>query len=136
MNRLNGVILDEASFNRDDLDLSGLLNSLDDWQRYPDTGHEQREQHLQGATVVVANRVEFDRNLLQKLDVLQLILLTATGTDKVDMEYCRQHGITVMHVNDYCTASVAQHVFSLLLALTTRLIPYQHATRISRWVTG
>ncbi len=136
MNRLNGVILDEASFNRDDLDLSGLLTRLDQWQRYPDTDHAQREQHLAGAAVAVANRIEFDRSLLQKLDALQLILLTATGTDKVDMEYCRQHGITVMHVNDYCTASVAQHVFSLLLALTTRLIPYQQATHNKRWVPG
>ncbi|MDJ0832194.1 MAG: D-2-hydroxyacid dehydrogenase [Gammaproteobacteria bacterium] len=136
MQSYNGVILDEASFNRDDLDLRGLLCRLEHWQRYPDTEHSQREQRLQGAAVAVANRVVFDRGLLQQLDALELILLTATGTDKVDMDYCRERDITVMPVSDYCTASVAQHVFSLLLALTTRLIPYQQATRAKRWLAG
>ena len=83
--------------------------------------------------MVIANKVVFDRSLLEKLDALQLILLTATGTDRVDMDYCRQQGIDVKPVSDYCTEAVAQHVFSLLLALTTHLIPYHQATRDGRW---
>jgi glycerate dehydrogenase len=53
--------------------------------------------------------------------------------DNVDLEYCKQQGITVNNVTDYCTASVSQHVFSLILALTTKLFPYQQLTKSGDW---
>jgi len=73
------------------------------------------------------------RRLLKQLPDLKVILLTATGMDNIDRDYCQQQGIATYNVTDYCTASVSQHVFSLILALKTQLIPYQSMTRNGDW---
>ena len=127
------IVLDEKSFNPGDLDLSGLYDLLDDWTIYQGTSHEQRFERLEDATITIINKVVLDQTLLEKLPKLKLILLTATGMDNVDLEYCKQHSITVNNVTDYCTASVSQHVFSLILALTTQLFPYQQLTKSGDW---
>ena len=130
---LNAVILDEESFNPGDLDLTELLALLDHWERYPATEPEQRLERLAGKQIAIANKVVFDAPLLKQLPDLKVILLTATGMDNIDLEYCQQQGIATYNVTDYCTASVSQHVFSLILALKTQLIPYQSMTRNGDW---
>ncbi len=133
MSLIKGVILDEESFNPGDLDLSGLMRLLQDWQRYPATTAEQREERLAGKQVAIANKVVFDAPLLRKLPELKAILLTATGMDNVDQDYCQKHSIAVYNVTDYCTESVSQHVFALILALKTQLLHYHRFTRNGDW---
>lgn len=132
----NAVILDEDSFNPGDLDLSGLITLVNNWKRYPATKSEQRAERLADAHIVIANKVVFDQPLLEKLPQLRVILLTATGMDNVDLSYCQQHNIAVYNVTDYCTASVSQHVFTMVLALSTQLIPYQQVTKGGEWSRG
>lgn len=133
MNEYNAVILDETSFNPGDLDLSNLLALNKNWQRYDSTTKEQRLERLQNVHIAVANKIVFDSALLAQLPDLKLILLTATGMDNVDLEYCKERDISVYNVSDYGTPSVSQHVFSLLLALTTSLNSYQTMTRNGDW---
>lgn len=130
---LNAVILDETSFNPGDLDLSQWLNVIKNWQRFNVTTSEQRLERLQNKHIAIANKIVFDSELLAQLPELKLILLTATGMDNVDVDYCNAHGISVYNVSDYCTPSVSQHVFSLILALCTRLNDYQQMTRNGQW---
>ncbi len=135
MTKINysAVVLDEKSFNPGDLDLSGLYALLDNWVIHESTSPEQRFERLGNADIVVANKVVLDKPLLEKLPKLKLILLTATGMDNVDQAFCKQQGITVNNVTDYCTASVSQHVFSLILALSTQLTNYQTLTKSGDW---
>lgn len=133
MNEYNAVILDETSFNPGDLDLSNLLALNKNWQRYDSTTKEQRLERLKNVHIAVANKIVFDSALLAQLPDLKLILLTATGMDNVDLEYCKERDISVYNVSDYGTPSVSQHVFSLLLALTTSLNSYQTMTRNGDW---
>lgn len=132
-NNLKAVILDETSFNPGDLDMSGLLALNDNWQRYNSTLPEQRLERLKGVHIAVANKIKFDQELLSQLPDLKVILLTATGMDNLDLDACKQRGIATYNVSDYCTESVAQHVFSMILALTTQLLPYQKMTRSGEW---
>ena len=64
---------------------------------------------------------------------LRLICIAATGTNHVDLDAARRRGIAVCNVPGYATASVVQHVFALILALSTRLPDYQQALRAGRW---
>lgn len=130
---LNAVILDETSFNADDLDLSNLLALNNNWKRYDATSKEQRLERLQNVQIAVANKVVFDAELLSQLPELKVILLAATGMDNIDLEYCKANGISTYNVSDYGTPSVSQHVISLLLALTTNLNSYQTMTRNGAW---
>lgn len=133
MNNYNAVILDETSFNVGDLDLNPLLVLNKNWQRYDSTSKEQRIERLQNAHIVIANKVAFDKEILTQLPELKVILLTATGMDNVDLDYCKANNISAYNVSDYCTPSLSQHVFSLILALTTNLNAYQTMTRNGEW---
>ncbi len=133
MKSFRAVILDEASFSLGDLDLSAMLNIVDHWDRYPHTAPADRYARLENANIVVMNRIELDAELLARLPKLELVLLTATGTDKVDLEACRSQGIAVCNVTHYGTASVAQHAISLMLALSTNLLQYAEETRGGAW---
>lgn len=52
---------------------------------------------------------------------LRLIATRSTGYDHIDLEYCRDAGITVCNVPDYGDTTVAEHTFALLLALSRRV---------------
>ena len=129
----NAAILDETSFNPGDLNLDDLIALNTHWQRYPSTTNEQRFERLQNVHIAIANKVVFDKDLLDQLPDLKLILLTATGMDNVDLDACKEKNIAVYNVSDYCTPSLAQHVFTLILALSTSLNDYQTMTRNGEW---
>jgi len=130
---MKGVFLDLASVDNDDLNLSHLEEVLDDWEFYPHTETPQLASRLQGAEVVVSNKVMLSREVLTAADKLRLICVAATGTNNVDLDAARELGITVTNVRAYGTASVVQHVFGLILSLYRQIPAYQRAVSQGRW---
>jgi glycerate dehydrogenase len=130
---MKGVFLDLASVDNADLNLGQLKEVLDEWEFYPHTEAPQLAGRLQGAEVVVSNKVPLTREVLAIADKLQLICVAATGTNNVDLVAAREMGIAVTNVRAYGTASVVQHVFALLLSLQRRIPAYQQAIRQGRW---
>jgi glycerate dehydrogenase len=64
------------------------------------------------------------------------VLLSATGTNNVDLEAARERGIGVCNLRDYCTASVVQHVLGVMLLLTHKLREYDALVRSGAWQRG
>ncbi|MFN2302040.1 MAG: NAD(P)-dependent oxidoreductase, partial [Gammaproteobacteria bacterium] len=64
---------------------------------------------------------------------LKLICLAATGTNNVDLKAAEARGIGVANITAYCTASVAQHVFALILSLTINIPGYRKLLRDGAW---
>lgn len=128
-----GIFLDTASINRGDLDLSKLSNSVDSWQFLDITSLEDDPDIISEATVIVSNKVVLDQSTLINAPNVKLICIAATGVNNVDINFANQQGITVCHVPFYATNSVVQHVFSLILALTTKLPQYQSAVGAGKW---
>ena len=62
-----------------------------------------------------------DRPLLERLPRLRFIASRSTGVDHIDLQACRERGITVSNVPSYGKHTVAEHVFGLLLTLSHRL---------------
>jgi glycerate dehydrogenase len=127
------AFLDLASVYRDDLDLTALKKSVPEWLWFDNIQPEQIATDLSNIDVVVSNKVAIDKNFLQHAPQLKLICIAATGTNNVDLRAAYDLGIPVCNVRAYATASVAQHVFSLLFSLTTRLAEYQHAVNKDEW---
>ena len=130
---MRGVFLDLDSLDRGDLDLTRFRRCLDDWQFHGRTGTDAIAERIAAAEVVVSNKVMLDAAVLKASPSLQLICVAATGTNNVDLQAARQHGITVCNARDYATPSVVQHVFALLLSLTIQLPRYQQAVHEGRW---
>ncbi|RYF78279.1 MAG: D-2-hydroxyacid dehydrogenase [Cytophagaceae bacterium] len=84
---------------------------------YPDTTPDQTADRLQGAVVVITNKVKITRDVLAACPNLKLICVSATGTNNVDMEAAAERGIPVKNVSGYSTHSVAQVTFTMILSL-------------------
>ncbi|VVM75743.1 Glycerate dehydrogenase [Pseudomonas fluorescens] len=132
-NNRRAVFLDHPSLDLGDLDLSELHNTFSELQLFSDTAPQNLVERLQGAQVVISNKIALNSATLAACPELKLILVSATGTNNVDLEAARAHGITVSNCQGYGTPSVAQHTIMLLLNLATRLKDYQRDVSAGKW---
>lgn len=129
----SGVVLDVASLAEQDLDLSGLMDSLEDWDVHPATSRAQTLDRIQGKQVAVTNKVVIDAEMMRACPELKLICITATGTNNVDLVAAKELGITVSNVVAYATDSVVQHVFAMMLSHFCSLPQYSDGVRSGDW---
>ena len=74
-----------------------------------------------------------DRELLDRMPALKVIARTGVGTDLVDVAEANRRGIPVVITPGSNTASVAEGVFSHLLALVKKLSTLTSLVRDGRW---
>ena len=118
------------------LDLSPLEKVTPDLKIYDITGKSQVKERIDGADIVYTNKIQLSESLLADAPRLKYIGLTATGTDNIDLESARQHGIAVANIRNYCTESVVEHVFGVLLMLAHSLSDYRQTVRQGDWKTA
>ena len=87
------------------------------------TAEEVRER-TKDADIIIANKAPMNEESLKDSPKVKIICEFATGFDNCDLVYCKSRGIKVANVVDYCTDMVAQHTFTLALALTEKLAHY------------
>lgn len=133
---IQGVFLDFDSIHPHDLDLSAFNSALERWALHDSTTPEQVAERLAAAEVAVSNKVVLDRAALEHAGALRLVCVAATGTNNVDLEAAEELGIAVANVRAYATPAVVQHVFALVLALTTRLSEHRQAAIDGTWQTS
>ena len=94
---------------------------------YPNTVTvEEVRERVKDADIIVANKTPMREESLKDAPNVKLICEFATGFDNCDLDYCKSRGIKVANVVDYSTAMVAQHTFTLALALSQKLFHYDN----------
>ncbi len=126
------VVLDGYVANSGDLSWDGL-DRLGDLKVYERTSPAQIVDRTRGAFAVFVNKVILDAETIALLPDLKFIGILATGYNNVDLVAARRAGITVCNVPAYSTASVAQSVFALLLAITNRTEAYTDSVARGEW---
>lgn len=127
------VFLDYRSLDLDDLDMTPLRDQFAELVLHDQSSSQQIIERLQGASVVISNKAVIDSNVFAACPDLKLVLVAATGTNNVDLDAARAHGVAVCNCQGYGTPSVAQHTLTLLLALATSLPDYQRDIRAGKW---
>lgn len=127
------VFLDFATLHPTDLNTQKLSDCLDEVEFWSETKPGEMVSRLTEAEVVVVNKVELRRDAIEAAGNLKLICLAATGSDNIDLDAAKEHGIAVANIRDYCTASVIQHVFTLLLTLNQKLDAYRQQVTNGEW---
>lgn len=87
------------------------------WENYEYTDPDQVVERLKDATIAMTCSLPLRQNQLEQLPHLKMISMALTGTDIVDMEYCKKHGIHVANVPGYAENTVAEHTMSMIFAL-------------------
>ena len=70
---------------------------------------------------------------LLQLPEIRMVAVCATGTNNVDLDYCRSHGIAVTNIGNYAVHSVPEHVFMMVLALRRNFPGYNEDVRHGLW---
>jgi glycerate dehydrogenase len=116
---MNIIFLDSSSLGDTNL---APLNKLGNLTVYADTDTtEQLLERCRDAEIIICNKVKITAPIMDMLPRLQLVCISATGTNNVDLAHAERRGIAVRNVAGYSTASVAQVTFALLLALVHQL---------------
>lgn len=126
------VVLDGHTLNPGDLTWEPI-RALGDCAVYDRTPATQVAERAAGARVILTNKATLDRGTIEALPELRLIAVTATGYNVVDTAAAKDRGVTVCNVPEYGTPNVAQHVFALLLELTTHTGHHAQTVREGRW---
>jgi glycerate dehydrogenase len=103
------------------------------WTEYATTTPDQVFERVKDATIVIANKVVLKGDLLARLPRLRLIAEAATGTDNIDLAWCRAHGLPVTNIRAYAATAVPEHVFMFLLALRRQLPAYRADVAAGEW---
>ena len=126
------IVLDGYGMNPGDLSWTNL-KKLGDVIVYDRTSPSEVVERSKGVEILLTNKVIIDREVINQLPNLKYIGVLATGYNVVDIKAARERGIIVTNIPSYSTDSVAQMVFSLLLAITNGVEHYSANNRAGRW---
>ena len=130
---MKAVILEDYAIQQGDLDWSGVEALVSDVTRYGRTAPEEVVPRIGDAEIVFLNKCRIDETVLARCPKLRWVGIIATGTDNLDLQACRRHGVAVANVPGYSTYSVAQMTFSLLLAICQCAERYNRAMKAGHW---
>ena len=129
------VVLDGYALNPGDMSWDAM-EELGEVTVYDRTPRELVAGRAAGAEAVITNKTIIDRDILAELPDVRYIGVLATGYNVVDIEEARRRGIVVTNIPAYSTASVAQMVWSLILAIVNRVEHYAEANSKGRWAAS
>lgn len=129
---MKAVFLDYDTVSNGDLDLSSLRDAVDDLYLFESDAAKTAER-VRGADIVLVNGMRLTGELLRAAPRLRLVAVSGTGTDNIDLAAARELGVGVCNVLGYCTASVVQQVWALILSLTQHVSAYGRSARDGSW---
>ncbi|MEQ5835286.1 D-2-hydroxyacid dehydrogenase [Marinobacter sp. NFXS9] len=129
---MKAVFLDAATLGHD-VDLAPIREAVDELVQYEQTTPDQVEERIAGFDTVITNKVVLGETHFDAHPDIRHIVVTATGTNNIDLEAAKARGIKVVNAIRYGRASVAQHTMTLILALATRLIDYHQDVGAGCW---
>lgn len=86
-----------------------------------------------GAHIVITNKVVVSADIIADNPQLELIAVSATGVNNVDIGAAEAAGVAVCNVRAYGNESVAEHAFMLMIALMRNLPAYQRDVAAGLW---
>jgi glycerate dehydrogenase len=131
---VRAVFLDYETVSNGDLDTAALTGVLPGLQFHGSTDAAEIAGRIADAEVVLLNKFVLTRNHLHAARHLKLIALAATGTDNVDLTAARERSVGVCNVRGYCSQSVMQQVWAMILSLTQHVHEYTRLAKDGSWV--
>lgn len=129
------VVLDGYTENPGDISWAPF-EELGELVVYDYTAPSEIFGRLEGVSVCLTNKTCFPGEVLEKLPDLKYIGCLSTGFNVVDVEYCREHGITVTNIPEYATFATAQMTIALLLEIANKAGHHSDLVHEGVWTKG
>lgn len=78
---------------------------------------EKLAQRGKDADVIIIANQPFRKNVIEQCEKLKLLSVAFTGVDHVDVDFCKEKGITVCNAAGYSTNAVAELAFGLAISV-------------------
>lgn len=129
------VVLDGYTENPGDISWAPF-EALGELVVYDYTAPSEIFERLEGVSVCLTNKTCFPGEVLEKLPDLKYIGCLSTGFNVVDVDYCREHGITVTNIPEYATFATAQMTIALLLEIANKVGHHSDLVHEGVWTKG
>ncbi|SMF33015.1 NAD(P)-dependent oxidoreductase [Pseudobacteriovorax antillogorgiicola] len=129
---MKAALLDRGTLSQN-IELDELRDAELELSVYELVAPEDIVEVCKDCAVIITNKVVLNRKTLSQLPRLKLICLLATGANNIDLAAAQEYGITVCNARDYCTSSVAQHTFALILNFSRSLHRYHSSVQNGDW---
>lgn len=103
------------------------------WIEHGETLANEVVDRARDATIIISNKLLLGETELSQAKNLKLIAIAATGSDCIDLDYCRRRGIAVCNVRGYATNTVPEHVLMMIFALRRNLLAYRQDVQRGLW---
>ncbi|MBQ8178172.1 MAG: D-2-hydroxyacid dehydrogenase [Clostridia bacterium] len=127
------VILDGYCLNHGDLSWE-QFNNLGEVTIYERTPYEKIVERMGDATIMITNKCNIDRDVINRLPQLKYVGVLATGYNNVDIAYAHERGVVVTNIPAYSTESVVQTVFGLITELYSGIGYHNESVKRGDWV--
>ncbi|WP_307766783.1 NAD(P)-dependent oxidoreductase [uncultured Prevotella sp.] len=126
------VDLDGYAANPGDISWDGV-KELGEFVFYDYSEEHQIIERAKDAEIVLVNKINMTREIIEQLPKLKYIGELATGYNNIDLQAAKDHGVIVTNIPAYSTDSVTQFVFAHLLNVATHADHYACQTRKGVW---
>ncbi len=130
------LVITDAGTVFDGYVTADCFSALGDVTSHHLLAYEDLAEAIRDADAVFCNKSLMDAHTLRFANKLKYIGLFATGYNNIDLDVCREKGITVCNAGSYSTDAVAQHTFALMLEMVSRVGVYRDFVRDGGWVTS
>lgn len=103
------------------------------WTNYELTKPDEIIERAKDATIIIVNKVLLSRSTLEQLKHCQHIAVFATGYNNIDIDACRDLGISVSNTRDYAVNAVPEHALAMIFALNKHLFAYRDSLQKNEW---
>ena len=100
---------------------------------YEHTTEDELLSRVSEADIVVTNKTEIRKAVIDACVNLKCICVSATGFNNVDVDYAAEKGIPVLNAANYSDSSVAQHCLAMVLNVLNRVSYYNDTVHKGRW---
>ena len=130
---MKATFLDFATVGSADIDVTPLQDLTTELTVFDNTSADAVSARIRDCEFVYVNKIRMTREIIDNAPLLKFIGLTATGVDNVDLTAAQERDIAVCNIRGYCTNSVVEHVFAMLLQLTHSIGRYNDSVRAGDW---
>lgn len=130
--KLNAVILDGHTENPGDLSWE-CIEKLVNLTVYPRTEQSMVIERSKDADILIINKVQLTREIIEQLPKLKFVSTLATGFNQIDGIALKERNIPLSNIPAYSTNAVAQMVFAFILELTNQTVAYTADVKKGNW---
>jgi glycerate dehydrogenase len=127
------IVLTDAQTVIDELVTADCLNEFGEVTAHGLLRYDEVAEAIADAEIVICNKTLLNSETLRLAKKLKYIGLFATGYNNIDIEYCRENGITVCNAGSYSTNAVAQQTFALILEHYNKVAKYDQYVKDGKW---